>query len=83
MRLVDKHKKWMETGRLDRPGLCSCLMDQELYMNKLTLFEPNLDYIPPFWAYGAGKPHVFNLMLEYTPLRQTIVLLICAMHNEL
>lgn len=87
--LFELYKEWMELGTMGKPmgisgGLCNELPKK--YINKLELFVPEI-YFAVFWAYN-GKP--FDKRIEYrkyaydfTKLRQMIVLLICAMENEI
>lgn len=78
---LDKHKEWMEKGRLTRAGLCL-----EFYENEvLELFRPTdsdekrlerenrSSYI---WADGRTykQKEKDQAAFPYTPLRQTIVL---------
>lgn len=69
-------------------GLCSC---RELDQNLLSLFEPSIyelarlretgfNYV--WWASGS-KYSSRNRVFKFRPLRQTIVLLMAAMNNEL
>lgn len=91
MKLINLHKQWMETGKLPMDGLCCSL--PEKYEECLESFDRtdedreearkyNLD--PTFWASGLPRRSDYReLAYAYTPLRQTIVLLICAMEGEL
>ncbi len=91
MKLIEKHEAWMEKGRMDKDNLLSNLPDK--YKESFKLFIPSTnwrDYESPFEAFLSGLIwYVENNskkkwgLFEYTPLRQTIVLLICAMHDEL
>ncbi len=89
MKLIDLHKKWMRTGMMDDTGLCNSTPYK--YRKTLDLFEPNTKehsllfhtyHSNLYWASGL-KVDDDNKFYTYTPLRQAIVLLICAMHNEL
>jgi hypothetical protein len=94
-KLIDLHKEWMETGFIGTPmpwdgGLCNLLPPK--YKSDLDLLKrtdedrqqaskEGLDFV--FWASGLPKKTVYEeLAYSYTPLRQTIVLLIAIMHNE-
>lgn len=90
MKLIELHKKWMETGVLPSHGLCNSLK-AKYFRTLLDLFAPpieaNKDYVT-FWAYPLtlsqeGSMSYMEMALPYTPTRQTIVLLICAIHGEL
>jgi len=87
MKLIDLHKQWMETGMLPKDGLCNSLRGK--YATNLKKhFDKTIGEYGTFWAYPLTYQqqirHSYTEMaLSYTPLRQTIVLLICAMNNEL
>ena len=75
------HKLWMEDGQMFSDGLCNNLFSED--MEYLMLFNPD-GFKQNYWAYGEDEfPSFKNIMYDYTPLRQTIVLLICAMKGEL
>lgn len=88
MKLIDLHKEWMEKGNLNgHGGLCNALMRTD-YSKHLTIFNPtkkelvthaNDGYSAVWW----GEKESDIRWGAYTPLRQTIVLLICAMNDEL
>lgn len=96
MKLINLHKKWMETGELPwgkdywwQGGLCSNIPQK--YRATFDMFIPNKseeDLLNKeklgitFWASGLEE-NATNEATSYTPLRQTIVLLICAMHGEI
>lgn len=94
MKLIEKHEAWMKKGRLSYEGLCYSVNDKTpgAYWRTLCeLFLPSQEdirelasggYSTLYWGSGlkAGDAEVST---AYTPLRQTIVLLICAMHDEL
>ncbi len=91
MKLIEKHKRWMDKGELDKNGLCNSLNGTK-YQYYLDLLSPIFINEPMggdeiYWGYeGPGVKiscELYDLQHKYTPLRQTIVLLICAMHNEL
>lgn len=92
MKLIDLHKKWMEAGRIPHDGLCNCI--DSPYLRTLMLFHPNKkefeDFGPDnsgmFWGCGLDNDFACGVFIRrnaYTPRRQSIVLLICAMHGEL
>lgn len=74
---LEFYKKCMETGRLPFGGLCMCL-DSDKDYSKLSLFHPlDQDEIigsSLFWANGEDD-WTFERKYNFTPLRQTIVLL--------
>jgi hypothetical protein len=88
------YKKCMKAGSLPDDGLCLSLIRRGREDKKLALFEPTsadnsmilvegTSY--GYWASGL-LTHPDNLnerMYGFTPLRQTIVLFLAAMNNEL
>lgn len=93
MKLIDLHKEWCEKGELHGNGLCNSVPDE--YRDLLESLAPTdndlevlyKENMPPIlWGYFVSYGKCFDIrkrMREYTPLRQTIVLLICAMKNEI
>lgn len=98
-KLIDLHHEWIKTKRIPQNGLCISLETNSLnghaalrYTNSLKkLFKPTLQeqrklikegYSPFYWASGLREGS-FGLNTKYTELRQTIVLFICAIHEEL
>ena len=91
MKLIDKHYEWVEKGEMDDVGLCGSIPDG--YFSILEMFKPTTEAFEilfddnesiNFW--GSGLTHADSLddrRHKYTPLRQNIVLLICAMEGEL
>lgn len=76
---------WMEKGRLPSNGLCHYFQDDELF----NLIDPEKGSMETYWAYDDDD-HVqdtdwseMNRWFSFNPLRQTIVLLMAAMNNEL
>lgn len=83
------YEKWMETGRIPNNGLCNSIGSR-----KLSVFRPSRKYseargyFHDYWYWGYDGKANYNLRLDYkwhkfTPLRQTIVLLMAAMAGEL
>lgn len=80
--------KWMDAKRMPEAGMCNCMdnKDQMFILFKPTSKERDrLDksgFCPVFWASGllANSDGEFT---SFTPLRQTIVLFLAAMNNEL
>lgn len=78
------YKKWMETGELPCTGLCASFREEgmsyyELDNNFLTgneIFNLN------GW-YASGYDRDVYTLGKFTPLRQTIVLFMAAMNDEL
>ena len=63
-------------------GLCNAT--PIAYQRDLELFEPPIEEYVTYWAFEEGKRVSDDTeMYKYTPLRQTIILLICAMNNEI
>jgi len=90
MKLIDLHKEWMEKGEMPSAkngyGLCGLMPDKYKYKS-FQLFVPLKSiywkFPKMYWAHSEKPPRDSRAWKEYTPLRQTIVLLICAMNNEL
>lgn len=97
MKLIELHHEMMETGVLPnrKDGLCD-LLRRTKYEKYLNLFKPqfeelkNLSYdneFATFWGSGLGFGYEAfgdgNGSTLYTPRRQSIVLLICAMCGEI
>lgn len=86
-KLIDLHWEWMETGRIkerNNPdglgGICNAIPVD--YLRKLRDFSPPAHLYKTYW----GAENIRNKkmkMYEYTSLRQTIVLFICAMCGEI
>ena len=96
-KLIDLHFDIMKTELLPRliDGLCSLLKNTK-YKETLSLFHPtDDDFISiykdcemlSYWGSGlkesAERMGAGNGRTIYTPRRQSIVLLICAMHGEI
>ncbi len=85
MKLIDLHKEWTERGVLPDSGLCNTFWQSAAYCyDLLKEILPDEDgYLLPNGEFIIGSKVTSEIRCEYTPLRQTIVLLICAMNNEL
>lgn len=78
------YKKWMKTGELPVSGLCSAFHGDRLF----NLIDPENGQMDTYWGYdGLQTQHTWindqDLACKFTPFRQTIVLLMAAMNNEL
>ena len=95
-KLIDLHFEWMETGTMGKPynaggGLCYLIpVEYDHYFEllkpittELATLEENESTI--FWASGLQESYseYSKLAYLYTPRRQSIVLLICAMYGEI
>ena len=89
-KLIDLHKEWCQTNKLHDWGLCHSIPKR--YKKSLKLFVPNKREVAllikektpqGFWGYDKPTHCTGYLLEEYTQRRQNIVLLICAMHDEL
>jgi hypothetical protein len=90
-KLIDHYKEWVEKERLPKTGLCNSIPRK--YSKSLGLFAPTLndeinlaklDLSCTFWGSGLSVfDEHFDKCHELTPLRETIILLICAMHDEI
>ena len=86
------HEMWMVNKRLPAPGLCASI-PKEYYSDLKDLFSPTtLESIElirkgeryDYWGYGKRSKKdtsAQKILFEYTPRRQSIVLLLCEMHN--
>ena len=90
MKLINKHNKWCEKGKMNSSGLCDELIGTK-YESAFMLFVPNklerdmleISGLSIGW-WGSGVIHNNgSRYFTYTEMRQNIVLLICAMHDEL
>lgn len=91
MKLIDLYKIWMKDGLLPGSGLCNSIPFE--YRDTLNLFSPTekeeleLQINGQAWAYwgyeGYSTDNRRIRCLGFTELRQTIVLFICAMNDEL
>lgn len=91
-KLIDLYYKWVEDGKLPNIGLCDSIPKK--YLKKLKLFEPDeLEKISIikrgrdvyYWGfeYSPFKYSLDEMSFSFTPLRQSIILPICAMHGEI
>lgn len=92
---IGKHLQFymdcMKRGSMPCAGLCGCADDKDISEKMFLLMEPTVeDYIrlnnrnmnTVWWASGIrnrGKDRIST----FTPLRQTIVLFMAALNNEL
>ena len=90
MKLIKLHKQWVKKGELPEFGLCDSIPSK--YENILELLTPTEDDFKQlrknglctnFWGSGLDVYVFWDKFVAYTPLRETIVLLICAMHDEI
>lgn len=94
MKLIDLYKEWMKKGTMTKEGRLLFGLCLELpfeYSASLELLTPTIEdykslsndgFCTVYWGSGLPVDHK-DEMSAFTPLRQTIVLLICAMHDEL
>lgn len=91
MKYLKFYKKCMETGELPSEGLCSCLPEEAIDLiapsgeEEDTLHTEGKPWL--YWGYGktwktAGRTSDL-VPRTFTPLRQTLVLLLAAINNEL
>lgn len=89
-KILDYYKQFSKTGELDQSGLCLLLRDTP-YNRELFLFKPTKEDFDELCNDGLSKGWWASLlpndslekMSAFTPMRQTILLFIAAMHNEL
>lgn len=87
--LFDLYKIWFENGETSGNGLCNSIFGE--YKQLLELFKPETDeysellekeLATTYW--GSGLSQIDDdRIFKFTDLRQTIVLFICAMSDEL
>jgi hypothetical protein len=88
-KLIEHYKVWAKKGELPDNGLCGSVPDE--YIESLLLFKPTKDEFIQLtrlgmsWGYWASglSPNDSDRHFGLTPLRETIILLICAMHDEI
>ena len=88
-KLIDHYEEWDKNGKLPKNGLCFSVPSE--YNESLLLFEPTKDELIELascgmsWCYWGSGLNMFDSTKEkaLTPLRETIILLICAMHDEI
>ena len=88
-KLIEHYKEWIEECKLPKFGLCHSVPNK--YEESLFLFVPTDDELDElaelgisghYWASGLTISDL-NKKQALTPLRETIILLICAMHDEI
>jgi hypothetical protein len=85
-RYLPLYKEWMEKGSIPGIGLCGSLDKEgrELLKNFVPTDLMEADYSSWYWGSGLKySDDVIEQMYSFTPLRQTIVLLMAAMNDEL
>jgi hypothetical protein len=91
-KLITNFKKWSTEGEIPEEGLCTTLRYTP-YKETLEQFVPTREDVDtlhkedkPFiyWAYGIkfSDEETKERRQGLTPLRQTILALICAIHDE-
>jgi hypothetical protein len=92
MKLIELYKEWMEKGEIPGNGICWSIPEE--YLKDIRLFQPTCEeelqlfqkgLSSVYWGSGVhiSKTTLYNLKHKFTSLRQTIVLLICAMNDEI
>ena len=89
MTLFESYKEWKEAGAMPLAGLCTTFLRMfPEYANKLHHFIPTQEDIEQlnleghnlgYWGSGDKSSRAFEL----TELRETIILFICAMAEEI
>ena len=95
-KLIDLHLEWMLKKQIPDGGLCVTLFGGEYY-ETLKSFFPNTQELAElkyngmeevYWGSETkdakvGTEEYFKARYEYTTIRQTIVIFICAIHGEI
>lgn len=90
-RHLDFYKKSMKSGHMPEVGLCDCVGYKKLSAKLLKLMYPTVydqqmliseGFSTGYWASGF-KTYERNKSYTFTPLRQTIVLFMAALNDEL
>lgn len=85
------YNEWIKEGKLPRPGLCTSLPNELFYNSNWQLIRASTDeryqlYIKNFsstyWADGRKRIESSG-PCDFTPLRQTIMLLAACLNDEL
>lgn len=71
----------VQNGEMPRPGLCKCSWGDYISEELLMLFKPEDVGIFSYWA--SLKIKKYDDCYKFNELRQTIVLLMAAINNEL
>jgi hypothetical protein len=81
---IGKHLQFymdcMKKGEMPKAGLCASSWNDYICEESLMLFKP--DYAGMF-SYWASEKSGYDDCYKFTKLRQTIVLLMAAINNEL
>jgi hypothetical protein len=73
------YKECMKSGRMPDAGLCFVFGNDDLF-NSMFAYQMECFY----WGYnGTDKYNRNKVAFTFTPMRQTIVLFLAAMNNEL
>lgn len=82
MKYLPLYYEWMKSGFTSDEGLCNSLPDDKYTSQLLSLFRPyGISYI--YWGYGEENANTYDVINKFTPLRQTIILFMAAINNEL
>lgn len=88
MKYLKFYKKCVKTGKIPKNGLCECLPQKSIDLispssEDLVILEEE-ELLTGYWGSGLryyNLPH--DKAYKFTPLRQTLVLLLAAINNEL
>lgn len=70
----------VKNGEMPKAGLCACSWNDYIYEELLMLFKPDHAGAFSYWASLKGG---YDECFKFTKLRQTIVLFMAAINNEL
>lgn len=71
----------MSNGVMPENGLCRCATTNLISDDDLSLYFKPYDFIENLYFWASGEKN--DKQYVFTPLRQTIVLLLAAINNEL
>lgn len=84
-KLIEIYNKALESGEIERNGLCNCLYSVKRAKKNIQLFRPtkeiSKEYFPSVYWGSGYKTDKFNIHREFTPLRQTILAFLIAMEE--
>lgn len=91
-KLLKLHKEWLQRGQLTTPGLCSSLPEEYMVIfgflyptvEERELLQQENKPALNYWGCGESFENIFisQFPYTYTPLRQSLVLLLAEMIED-